>query len=123
MPNGTDRVAQTDFDKMLERLPECGPMCEVTTYVDPLHGIEIQCMAGGNLLERPHFRSSVAVNTPQGPMPITFEIEAATIYEAQRGWRLAAQKAVRETHEKMQAAQRRIVVPSLAANHTPLRVS
>jgi len=121
--NGTDRVAQTDFEKMLDRLPECGPMCEVTTHVDPLHGIEIQQMAGGNFLERPQFRSTVMLNTPGGPMPVPFEIEATTIHEAQRGWRTAAQNAVRAFDEKMRAAQRRIIVPGVAANHAPLRVS
>jgi len=123
MTNGTDRVAQTDFDKMLEGLPECGPMCEVTTYIDPIHGIEIQQMAGGNFLERPQFRSTIMLSTSRGPVPVGFEIEAVTIHEAQRNWKLAAQKAIRDFTEKMQAAQRRIVVPGLAANHAPMRVS
>jgi len=122
MINGDDKMAQSALEEMLTKLPDCSTLCEVTNWVDPLHGIEIQQMAGGNLLERPKFRSSITLATPHGPTPVMFEIDASTIHEAQRGWKAAAQAAIREFDAKMRAAQRRVIVPGMAAN-VPMRAS
>jgi hypothetical protein len=116
-------MAKSDFEKMLDNVPECGPLQQVVNWVSPLHGVEIQQLSGGNLLESSQFRSTVVLHSPQGPIPIAFEIPASTVHEAQLAWKAAAQQAIREFDSRVRASQRRIVVPGVAANQLPMRVS
>ncbi len=64
---------------------------------------------------KPIFSGEVQIMTQMGPLPITFEIEAATVEEAVAKYGEAAKEGVRKTIEKIQEMRReaatKIVTP------------
>jgi len=61
------------------------------------------------------FMGRVTVMTPVGSLPVSFEIEAATLKEAVEKYGVAAEKALRETLEELRRLQQEqassIVIP------------
>ncbi len=64
---------------------------------------------------KPIFSGEVQIMTQMGPLPITFEIDAATVEEAVAKYGEAAKEGVRKTIEKIQEMRReaatKIVTP------------
>ena len=122
MKNGMPQ-SLLSFEDMLEALPHPTELWEQSIFIDPTTGIEIfQLVNPHTIVVRPRYRSSIVATTPQGLMPLQFEIVASSLEEARLGWKPAAQAALRELARKMQEAQRRIIVPQAAAN-LPLKMN
>ncbi len=62
------------------------------------------------------YSGQVQIMTPAGPLPISFEIEAATLAEAVKGFGPAARQAIEETARELEELRRQtasgIVTPS-----------
>lgn len=72
---------------------------------------------------KPIFSGEVQIMTQMGPLPITFEIDAATVEEAVAKYGEAAKEGVRKTIEKIQEMRReaatKIVTPGTPGFSVP----
>lgn len=105
------------FKDLLESLPELGELWTKTDFVDPLTGLSISKLAHESALVGSKFFSAVIIQTSNGPVTLSFGIDASTIDEARMRWRGTAQKAVADYDVQLREQQRRIVLPSPPMRH------
>ncbi len=92
--------------------------------VGTIHVLTPITASGSRDMERPMvFLGEANLMTQMGPLPISFEIPAATVAEAVAGYADAAKKGIQDTIEKIQAMRReaanQIVTPGMPGFQAP----